>query len=109
MISKDTAALIWTAYREIDAAEKLLSDMKSERSREGLDRFAPSLRDAFGRVRHLQLGIPTGESGHRLLDVSPVLAEGMIRAHMADKRSELVALNEIARTELDAPTAEVKC
>lgn len=103
MISKDTAAAIWNAYREIEAGEQLLSDMTKERARTDADKRAPTLRDAFGQKRQLQLGIPTGDNSHRLLDVSPVLAESMIRAHIANKHAELAEANERARVELGAP------
>lgn len=104
MISKDTVMAIWTAYREIEAGEKLLADMTKERERQDVDKNAPTLRDAFGRVRQLQLGIPSGENGHRLFDVSPVLAESVIRAHIQNKRAELAEANERARIELGAPS-----
>lgn len=64
MITRETAAAIWSAYREIEAGEKLLADMAAERERMKVDRHAPTLRDAFGRVRQLQLGIPSGDNGH---------------------------------------------
>lgn len=104
MITRDTAAAIWNAYREIEAGEKLLADMQREREAAGMhaDKHAPTLRDAFGRVRQLQLGIPSGENAHRLLDVSPVLAESVIRAHIQNKRAELSEVNERARIELGA-------
>jgi len=105
MITRDTAAAIWNAYREIEAAEKLLEDMTRERERLQVDKHAPSLRDAFGRLRQLQLGIPSGENSHRLLDVSPVLAESVIRAHIVNKRAALAEANEQARIELNTPTA----
>jgi len=101
MVTKETAAMIWTAYREIDSAEKLLADMKKERNNQRADAHAPTLRDAFGRMRQLQLGIPSGENAHRLFDVSPVLAESVIRAHIDNKRAELREANERARIELD--------
>lgn len=100
MITQETVILIYAAHREILAGEKLLEDMKKFQSRD--DKYAASLKDVFGRPRQLQLGIPTGESGHQLFDVSPVLAESMIRAHIANKRKELVEANERARAELDA-------
>ena len=100
MITKETCAAIWSAYREIETGEKLLADMKLERERMEVDKHAPTLRDAFGRLRQLQLGIPSGESSQRLLDVSPVLAESVIRAHIQNKRTELVEANERARIEL---------
>lgn len=100
MISRETAANIWNAYREIEAGEKLLADMAKIRETERTDRLAPTLKDAFGVRRQLQLGIPSGENGHRLLDVSPVLAESCIRAHIERKRAELAEANEQARIEL---------
>ena len=105
MITQETAARIYRAYREIEAGEKLLADMKEIRAREGLDKFEPSIKDAFGRPRHLQLGIPSGENAHRILDVSPVLAESVIRAHIENKRAELVECQECARIELDGGAA----
>ena len=100
MIKRETAEKIWIAYREIETAEKLLKDMQEMRETQRIDKSAPTLKDAFGRRRHLQLGIPSGENGHRLFDVSPVLAESCIRAHIEKKRAELVDANEAARIEL---------
>lgn len=105
MITQETAALIYAAYREIEAGEKLLSDMKEIRQREGLDKTAPTIRDAFGRPRQLQLGIPSGDNSHRILDVSPVLAESVIRAHIENKRAELATVQERARIELEGGAA----
>lgn len=99
MITSETAAMIWQAYREIASGEKLLADLQTERARLG-DRHAPTLCDAFGRARHLQLGVPCGENAHRLFDVSPALAESVIRAHIENKRAELREANERARIEL---------
>lgn len=102
MITLETCAAIYAAHREIQAGEKLLADMREERERKGrdVDKYAPTLRDAFGKERQLQLGIPSGENGHRLFDVSPVLAESVIRAHIENKRAELAEANERARIEL---------
>jgi len=102
MVTKETAAMIWSAYREIESGEKLLADIEKERKSVQADQHAPTLRDAFGRVRQLQLGIPSGENAHRLFDVSPVLAESVIRAHIENKRAELQQANERARIELSA-------
>lgn len=106
MITQETAALIYGAHREIEAGQKLLEDMKSIREREQLDRTQPAIKDAFGVRRHLQLGIPSGENSHRILDVSPVLAESVIRAHIVNKQAELAQYQERARIELDGPAAE---
>lgn len=103
MITVETCQAIYAAHREIEAGEKLLADMKAERERPFTERekHEPLLRDSFGRRKQLQLGIPTGENSHRLFDVSPVLAESVIRAHIENKRAELVEANERARIELD--------
>jgi hypothetical protein len=102
MIAQETAGRIWQAYREIEASEKLLNDMKEIRERDRIDKHSPTIRDAFGTRRQLQLGIPSGENGHRIFDVSPVLAESVIRAHIANKQAELKEANEQARIELQA-------
>lgn len=96
MITQETARKIWSAYDEIAKGEKLLIDM-SERAAKYED---PNPRDAFGRQRCLQLGIPMGDSGHCLLDVQPKLAMAIIRAHLAESRAMLEVLNETARTDL---------
>jgi hypothetical protein len=102
VITKKTAERIWVAYREIESGEKLLEDMARERDRYDVDEHAPTLQDAFGRARHIQLGVPSGENSHRLFQVSPVLAESCIRAHIEHKRVDLVEANEVARMELEA-------
>lgn len=76
--------------------------MKAERDRIDPDKYAATLRDSFGRLRQLQLGIPSGEQSHRLFYVSPLLAESVIRAHIENKRAQLVEANERARIELGA-------
>ena len=101
MVSQETAMLLYAAHREIEAGEKLLADM-AELQKWEPDKYAPTLKDAFGRQRHLQLGIPSGENGHRLFDVSPVLAASVIRAHIENARTKLAEANERARIELSA-------
>lgn len=100
MIAKATAAAIWGCYREMETGEQLIEEMAKERERMQVDVHTPVLADAFGNVRNLQLGFPMGSNSQRLLGVSPVLAESVIRAHIADKRAELARLNEKARLEL---------
>jgi hypothetical protein len=104
MITQQTASSIWHAYREIAASEKLLSDMMEERAKpfHDDDKFAPTLKDAFGKKRQLQMGIPCGKDSHRIYDVNPELAESVIRAHIAKKKVELVEANERARLELNS-------
>lgn len=99
MITQETATLIFAAHREIEAAEKLLADL-AEAQRFEPDKFAPALKDAFGRQRHIELGIPSGENGHRLYRVSPVLAVSVIKSHIEHSKARLTEANERARIEL---------
>lgn len=105
MINQETAAALWECHREIATAIALLDDMQKALGDypDKEARNQPTLRDAFGRKRNLQLGIPSGDSCHRLFNVSPLLAESVIRAHIADKRAELARMNEQARIELAMP------
>ena len=102
MITEETAARIAYAYAEIKAAEKLLDVIRSA----DLTQIAPDFRDVFGRRRRaLQLGVPSGESGHRLMDVSTALGGIIIQAHIDTKRAEIAALCELARGQLADPTS----
>ncbi len=103
IIEKETAALIWNCYREIDAGEKLLSDLSALKEKYPFNKDAQKLSDIFGGRRNLQLGVPSGESCHQLFNVSPVLAESVIRSHVLNKHAELSELNERAKMELARP------
>jgi hypothetical protein len=100
MITQETAQRIWNCYREIEVSMKLLSDIEETRKDERIDKYSPTLRDVFGRQRHLELGVPCGQDGHRLFKVAPQLAESVIRAHIANKEAELSEAQEQARIEL---------
>lgn len=100
MITEETIRAMWAAQREIRVGEQLLEEMKRIAENMRQDRNAERITDAFGRERDLQLGIPCGESSHRLLNVSPTLAISIINAHIANKRAELVEANERAAIEL---------
>ena len=107
MITQETAERIWNCYREIATGEKLLEDMQEVAKKNTRDDHVPQLRDVFGHRRDLQLGIPSGENGHRLFGVSPTLAKSIIRAHIAAERADLAEANEQARMELEPPQAPV--
>lgn len=102
LISKQTAMDIALAYREVEAAEGLLADVRAAVARIG----QRDIRDAFGR-RHdgLQLGVPSGESSHRLFNVPFQLAEPIIETHIARQRALIAALTEKAKAEMAAPPA----
>ncbi len=104
MITQQTASDIWCAHREIEACRKLLADMKAEREKpfSDNDKHAATLKDTFGRKRQLELGIPSGESGHRIFQVQPQLAESVIRAHIGQMQASLAEANERARIELSS-------
>ena len=97
MITMETATRIWQCHNEIRKAKDLLDELE-DRLKAGGD---PNPRDANDR-RVLQLGIPSGDNGHRLYGVQPRLALSVIRAHIADQQAELVEANEQARIELGA-------
>lgn len=86
MITKETAAAIWTAYREIEHGEQLLADVARTDS-------------------YIQLVAPRGEHANTPLLLKRELAESFVRAHIAEKRGELLAANERARAELDAASS----
>jgi hypothetical protein len=98
MITQKTAYDIWVCYNEIEKGEKLKTEVQEALSRHKL----PDLPDAFGWPQNLQLGIPSGQSGHRLFDVKPELAICVITAHIGDKKAKLIALQTIAKQELEA-------
>lgn len=104
MLKKETCEKVWSCYREIEAGEKLLEDLKEIKKQNNdlmeRDKFEPKLKDAFGCRRDFRLGVPSGENGHRLFMVSPVIAESVIKAHLADKKSLLKKMQEVARLEL---------
>ena len=98
MLSKETSIDIALAHREIETAEKLLAEIVEAIN----DREMPELRDAFGRRQGgLQLGVPSGNDGHRLFNVPWRLAKPVIEAHIANQKSVLSALNEKAKIELN--------
>lgn len=100
MISKETAADIAFAYRELEVGEELLKKIEEAKSRGE----PPDFRDAFGRRRSgITLGWPTGDTAKTLFDVPMSIAPAVVRAHLAEMRSKLMALNELALIEAKTP------
>lgn len=99
MISKQTAQEIAFAYREVETAESLLSEID-----EAIRRHEPpDIRDAFGRRQDgLQLGVPSGSNGHRLFNVPWSLARPIITTHIAQQKAIIVTLSERAKVETGA-------
>lgn len=97
MISKDTAMDIALAYREVETAENLLTEITEAMSR----REAPDIRDAFGRHQGgLQLGVPSGNNGHRLFNVPWEICKPVIETHIASHRAKIAVLTEKAKIEI---------
>ena len=99
MIGFETARAIAFAYREVEAAEKLLAEISDVIGR----RIAPDIRDAFGQhVGGLELGVPSSNTSIRLFNVPWELARPVIEAHIAQQKAVIAALSEKARIELGA-------
>jgi hypothetical protein len=110
-ISKKTAMDIALAYREVETAQALLSEISDMMSAWG----SPDIRDAFGRHQDgLQLGVPSGSSGHRLFNVPWTIARPIIETHIANQQAIIATLSEKARVEIapfsqtDEPDAAIK-
>lgn len=101
IISSECARRIWLAHREIEVAKKLLNDIEIAH-KNGDD---PTPLDAFGRRRAFTFGVPMGNDGHRLLDVSPFLAVRVLETHIADKQRELAEASQAALIEATTPSA----
>lgn len=96
-ITAQTAMDIALAHREIDTAEKLVTEIKETLARHE----EPDIRDAFGRRQGgLQLGVPSGHNSHRLFNVEWTLCLPIIEAHIAKQRAMIGLLSEKARAEL---------
>lgn len=99
-VSMEVAHRIWCAHREIKVASKMLDEIRETLKTGSLE----TPRDVFGRShRNFEMGVPHGEAGHRLFDVSPRLALSVIGAHIAEKQRELTEASIAARVEMDAP------
>lgn len=96
MITKETARRIYNAYSEIENCDKLMKDMKEALATTG----EPKLMDGFGHRRGLELGVPSGSSGHRIFQVPPELAVQVIEVHRQKQEELLKELRSHAIIEL---------
>ena len=102
-VSKQTATDIALSYREIERAQELLDKVTESLGR----REQPDIRDAFGRQHGgLQLGVPSGQSGHTLYNVPWNLCAPILRAHIQHHENRIEALTELARLEITSATPE---
>ncbi len=99
ILSKEAAARIWKAHREIDVGRELLLAM-AETLEQGGD--ATPIDPSDRHRRGYSLGLPSG-TGERILFVAPQLARLVIEAHIAAKQAELIEATAAAREELNAP------
>lgn len=100
MLTQETLAKIYHCQREIKVANELIAKVTDLLDKESPNYSEGKLKDAWGRSRGFELAVPSGETAHRLYELSPNLALSIIRAHIANKEAELVEWNEIARNEL---------
>lgn len=99
-ISKEVALKLAQAYDEIEVAENLRDHIVDCLK----NRTEPDIRDGFGKKQAgLQLGVPTGNSSHRLFDVPWEICEPIINAHIHEKKTLIELLNVEAQKELNAP------
>lgn len=101
MITKETAIKIFNAHNEIENAKKLITNM-AEVLRVDAEKTNPTLYNAFGERRGLQLGVPSGENSHRLFNVSADLSVKIIEDHIKQQVIRLNELMAIAKIELNA-------
>lgn len=98
MISKDLSRKIYNCHSELEKCDELIKKMS-----EAIDKTGePKLLDAFGERKGLQLGIPCGDNGHKLLNVSPQMAIKVIQEHKDFNQSELKRLNGLALIQAEA-------
>jgi hypothetical protein len=101
MITKETCVKIWNAHNEIEKANQLIADLAKIVGDDKV-KGAPHLRDAFGDRRGLQLGVPCGESSHRLYNVNLDLSVKVIQLHIKEQQDHLIELMAIAKIELSS-------
>lgn len=98
MITKNTAERIWTAYNEIEKAKELLKE-----ARKALERATEDTHTSMDRLRGrrvIEMGVPSGSNGHRILDVPIEIAAKVIDAHIEKQERALKELMGIAEIEL---------
>jgi len=97
MITEKTARELSRTYREIEAAEKLLTEVDIELAKGERIGWRGELENAG---RRCELAWPTGEASSHLYNVEPPIARAVLVAHIADQKAKLEKLNEVARLEV---------
>jgi hypothetical protein len=101
LIKRETLEKMWGCYREIAACEKLLADIAEVKKNDHFKQFEGKLKDAFGGRHDFQMGVPCGESGHRIFGLSSELAMSVITSHKAKMEALLIETNEQAKIEIN--------
>jgi hypothetical protein len=102
LIKKETLEKMWSCYREIAACNKLLEDIAEVKKNDHFKQFEGKLKNAFGERQEFQLGVPCGESAHRIFGLSSDLAVSIITSHKAKMEALLIETNEQARIEINS-------
>jgi hypothetical protein len=100
MITKETCVKIWNCHNEIEKSKKLIEDMAKVLSNDE-SKKAPTLDNAFGERRGLQMGVPSGNDSHYLYNVNIDLGVKIIEAHIKQNEERLIELMAIAKIELN--------
>ena len=96
LLSKDTAARVWQAHREIENARKLRAEVEGMIAER---RPSPTKGDDW--ECHLELGFPMRQdNGHRLFRVPLRLGLAVIDAHIAAMQKDLAEASIQASVEL---------
>lgn len=98
MITKEIAQKIWHCYNEIEQAEKMIAEMKTNLTVDGDLEF----KDNWGDKRDsLQLHIPSGHgSGYYVRNVSGEVALVVLQEHIQKHRQELDRLKTTCKIQL---------
>ena len=105
LISKQVAMDIALAWRELEAAEELLKNVKELHSRH----LGRDIRDVFGRrAEGMKLGVPSGENSHQLFNVPWEMCAPIIEAHIARQRHQIALLSRQALIEAEGADVAVE-
>lgn len=99
MITKETCVKIYNCHQEIENSKKLIEDM-AQLLKDDEEKQNPTLYNAFGERKGLELGVPSGKGSHRIFNVSPLLAVKVIEDHISAQSKRLEELEAIAKIEL---------
>ena len=100
MITKETCVKIYTAHNEIEKANELLKTLSEKVKSDTGKNYDIKFDHWIGNKEGLKLGVPYGDSGHSLYNISPKLAINVIEEHITSNQKRLEELMVIAKIEL---------